>query len=399
MPSIDLRQYEPKKGPAAATKAAQASNKSLPAKRNTGTQEGGLLALLNRDISFGSGQLSDKKKEYLYLELSTLLQAGVNLKSSFELVMADDQHKGKDKALFEQVQQTVLSGTTFSQALQQSGRFSLYEVFSLQIGEETGKLIEVLQDLAKYYQAKIKQRRKIISALTYPCIVMATSLGAVVFMLKYIVPMFGDVFKRFGGHLPWVTEQIIRISQGMERYFLPFFLVIAVIVGALYSLRKGVQFRRVASAVVLRLPVVGSLVQKIYLARLCNALRLLISARLPLLRAIALIRQMISFYPLEHTLGQVEEDIMQGKSLHQSLGRFKVYPAKLVQLVKVGEETGKLEDFFARLSQQYVDEVEHQTSTLSSMMEPLIIIFLGLVVGIILISMYLPLFQMSNSFQ
>ncbi len=399
MPSIDLRQYEPKKGPAAVAKAAQASNKSLPAKRNTGTQEGGLLALLNRDISFGSGQLSDKKKEYLYLELSTLLQAGVNLKSSFELVMADDQHKGKDKALFQDVQDAVLGGTTFSQALQQSGRFSLYEVFSLQIGEETGKLIEVLQDLAKYYQAKIKQRRKIISALTYPCIVMATSLGAVVFMLKYIVPMFGDVFKRFGGHLPWVTEQIIRISQGMERYFLPFFLVIAVIVGALYSLRKGVQFRRVASAVVLRLPVVGSLVQKIYLARLCNSLRLLISARLPLLRAIALIRQMISFYPLEHSLSQVEEDIMQGKSLHQSLGRFKVYPAKLVQLVKVGEETGKLEDFFARLSQQYVDEVEHQTSTLSSMMEPLIIIFLGLVVGVILISMYLPLFQMSNSFQ
>jgi type IV pilus assembly protein PilC len=99
-----------------------------------------------------------------------------------------------------------LNGVTFSQALQQTGRFSLYEVFGLQIGEETGKLIEVLQDLAKYYQNKIKQRRKIVSALTYPCVVMTTPLGAVFFMLKFVVPVFGDVFKRFGGHLPWKSK-------------------------------------------------------------------------------------------------------------------------------------------------------------------------------------------------
>ena len=382
MPSIDLSRYEKKK----VAKPSKADNAV------------GLMALLNRDISFGSKELSDKKKEYLYLELSSLLQAGINLKSSFELITAD-QEKEKDKALFKTIQETVLNGTTFSQALQQTGRFSLYEVYSLQIGEETGKLIEVLQDLAKFYQNKIKQRRKIVSALTYPCVVLSTSLGAVFFMLKFVVPMFGDVFKRFGGHLPWVTEKIIGVSQAMENNFFRFFIFLVLIALFVFFSRKTEQFRKTSSQFLLHVPMVGNLVQKIYLARFCNSMRLLINARLPLLRAIALSRQMIGYYPIESSLQKVEDDIMKGKSLHQSLQQFSVYPSKMIQLVKVGEETNQMDYFFAKISEQYIDEVEYKTSTLSSMMEPLIIIFLGLIVGIILIAMYLPLFQMSNSFQ
>jgi len=149
----------------------------------------------------------------------------------------------------------------------------------------------------------------------------------------------------------------------------------------------------------LKIPVAGSLVQKIYLARFCNSMRLLINAHLPLLRAIALCRQMIGYYPIESSLQLVEDDIMKGKSLHQSLQQFSVYPSKMIQLIKVGEETNQLDYFFAKISEQYIEEVEYKTSTLSSVMEPLIIIFLGLIVGVILISMYLPLFQMSKSFQ
>jgi type IV pilus assembly protein PilC len=382
MPSIDLSSYETKK-------------KAKPSKQK---DEGGLMALLNRDISFGSKELSDKKKEYLYLELSSLLQAGINLKSSFELITADQQ-KEQDKLLYQKIQDAVLTGTTFSQALQQTGKFSLYEVYSLQIGEETGKLIEVLHDLAKFYHNKIKQRRKITSALTYPCVVLTTSLGAVFFMLKFVVPMFGDVFKRFGGKLPWITEKIIGISNAMENNFWRFLILVALIIGFILFTRKTPKFKEISSKILIRIPIVGNLVQKIYLARFCNSMRLLINAHLPLLRAIALIRQMINYYPIESSLQKVEDDIMNGKSLHESLAQFKVYPSKMIQLIKVGEETNQLDMFFAKISEQYIDEVEYKTSTLSSMMEPLIIIFLGLVVGVILISMYLPLFQMSNSFQ
>ena len=382
MPAIDLSRYEKKK----VIKPVQID----------GT--GSLIGLLNRDISFGSKELNDKKKESLYLELSSLLLAGINLKSSFELITADLPNK-KDKILYATIQDAVLGGTTFSQALQQTGKFSLYEVYSLQIGEETGKLVEVLQDLAKFYNSKIKQRRKIVGALTYPCVVLTTSLGAVFFMLKFVVPMFGDVFRRFGGQLPWITEKIIGVSNAMENNFWRAVILLIFIVGFILFTRKTEKFREMFSKIVLRTPLIGNIVQKIYLARFCNSMRLLINARLPLLRAIALIRRMIRYYPIESSLQKVEDDIMKGKSLHESLQQFKVYPSKMIQLVKVGEETNQLDYFFGKISEQYIDEVEYKTSTLSSMMEPLIIIFLGLIVGVILVAMYLPLFQMSNSFQ
>jgi type IV pilus assembly protein PilC len=147
------------------------------------------------------------------------------------------------------------------------------------------------------------------------------------------------------------------------------------------------------------IPVEGNLAQKIYMARFCNSMRLPISARLPLVRSIALIREMIGFYLIEDSLQKVEAEIMNGKSLHHSMQQFGIYPSKMIQLLKVAEETGQLDYFFAKVSEQYIEEVEYKTTTLSSMMEPLIITFLGLIVGVILISMYLPLFQMSNNFQ
>jgi type IV pilus assembly protein PilC len=381
MPTIDLSRYEKKKKTPTAPKKDQ----------------GGLIAFLNKDISFGSQELSDKKKEFLYIELSSLLQAGINLKSSFELITAS-QEKEKDKQLFQDIQERVLQGTSFSQSLSKSGKFSVYEIFSLEIGEETGQLTEVLQDLAKFYQNKVKQRRKIISSLSYPCIVLCTSMGAVFFMLEFVVPMFGDIFSRFGGQLPWITSKIISISQTMEGNFLPAVLLAAAITGFLWYVRKTERFRKTVSGLLLKIPLAGNLVQKIYLARFCNSMRLLISAHIPLLRAISLSRQMIGYYPIESSLQKVEDDILQGQPLHQSLEQFPIYPAKMIMLLKIGEESNKLDYFFARISEQYIDEVEYQTATLSSMMEPLIVIFLGLIVGTILIAMYLPMFEMSNSF-
>lgn len=357
-----------------------------------------LMSVLNRDISFGSKELPDKKKETFYLELCSLLEAGINLKNSFELVISD-LNKEKDKKVFQEIQKSVEDGKAFSEALHNTGKFSSYEVYSLQIGEETGKLIEVLQDLARFYYNKIKQRRKIISGLTYPVVVMSTSLGAVFFMLKFVVPMFGDVFKRFGGHLPWITEKVIEVSTALQDNFYNLLFVVVLCTFFILSQRKSEKYRALSSKAFLRLPVIGSIIQKIYLARFCNSMRLLINARLPLLRAISLSRQMIGYYPVESTLQLVEDDITKGGSLHESMEKFNIYPKKMIQLIKVGEETNQLDYFFARISEQYMEEVEYKTSTLSNMLEPLIIIFLGIVVGIILIAMYLPMFQLSNSMQ
>lgn len=383
MAQIDISSYKRKKiGKAASSK-----------------KEGpGIIDLLNTDISFGNGQIADRKKEGFYLELSMLLLSGVDMKTAFELVLIEKK-KGKEQAVFEAVRTDVLKGDSLSQALRrQSGKFSDYEYYSIQIGEETGKLGEVLKELAQYYKNKIAQRRKIISALTYPIIVLCTSLGAVFFMLKYVVPMFADVFTRFGGELPAITAFILRMSNLLDSTFGWTLLGIVSLVVFLYVNRRKTWYRKWSSTILLRIPVAGEIVSKIHLARFANTMRLLVSTNTPLLQAIQLVRQMSDFYPIEQSLLRTEELILHGESLHTSLASFDFYPAKLVQLVKVGEEVNRLDFFFDQIANQLTEEVEYQTSTISTVLEPLIIIFLGLVVGLILIAMYLPMFQMSNSF-
>jgi type IV pilus assembly protein PilC len=379
MPAIDISRYQKKK-----------QVPVLKSKNN-------LFAYFNKDISFNDGQISNKKKEGLYLELSMLLLSGIDLRSALDLIVLD-QEGNKDKELFETIRRQVLAGLALSGAIENSAKFSAYEYHSLKIGEETGKLAEVLTDLARFYKSKIQQRRKIISSVSYPVIVLITSMGAVLFMIKFVVPMFADVFLRFGGKLPWITSVIIRMSNVFSQYF--YFGIGSVVFCAIIyaAKRRTKQFRRISSKIVMKLPIIGDLVKKIYLARFANTMRLLVSTDTPLLRSIALVREMINYYPIETSLVEVEKDILKGKSLHESLSKFSIYPAKMIQLIKIGEEVNRMDYFFEKIALQYTDEVEYKTNTLSSAMEPLIIIFLGIVVGIILIAMYLPMFQMSNNF-
>ncbi|HEY0056916.1 MAG TPA: type II secretion system F family protein [Pedobacter sp.] len=379
MPSIDISSY-------------QTNKKPKPDKKDFSWAD-----FLNKDISFSKAQVSDRKKEAFYLELSTLLSSGIDLKAALELILVD-QDKAKDKVFFTTIKDGVLKGSSLSEAIKSTEKFSDYEFYSIRIGEETGRLSEVLTDMAKYFKSKIAQRRKVISAVTYPAIVLLTSLGAVFFMLKFVVPMFADVFQRFGGELPFITALILQVSGVFDDFFLYGFTGLLCTFGFFAYSKKKTWFRKASSAFVLRLPVIGEIIRKIYLARFANTMRLLVSTDTPLLRSIGLVKQMIGFYPLEISLQQVEQSILKGESLHKSLAQFNFYPPKLVQLIKVGEEVNRLDYFFEKIASQYTEEVEYRTGTISSFLEPLIIIFLGLVVGVILIAMYLPMFQMSNSF-
>jgi type IV pilus assembly protein PilC len=353
--------------------------------------------LLSKDINFGSGQLPDQKKEDFFFELSTLLKSGIDLKNSLDLLTLEGT-KDKYLEVYKKIKEAVIAGTSLSKAVSLVGKFSEYDVLSIQIGEETGNLAIVMEELGWFYKRKLDQRRKITSALTYPAIVLTTSFGAVFFMLRFVVPMFSDVFRRFGGELPWMTKMVIKASSLMSALVVPFLILLSVVIYVYFRYKNHIKVRSLISKFILAIPVVKDLVLKIYLARFCNTMQLLISSRIPLLKAISLSKKTIGFYPLEVALEQTEVNVMAGRSLHDSLSDFKVFPAKMVQLVKVGEEINKLEDFFKNLGDQYVQEVEYQTNTVSKLIEPLIIIFLGLVVGFILISMYLPMFQMSNSF-
>lgn len=357
----------------------------------------GTFDFLSKDISFGDGQLPDKKKESFYNELGTLIRSGIDIKTALDLTASSFTSK-KDTALFAEIEKSVIAGKSLSETLQGNEKFSQYEYFSIKIGEETGKLAEVLGELAKYYKAKISQRRKIIAAITYPILVLSTSFAAIFFMIKFVVPMFADVFKRFGGKLPYITGLIVSFSDWLDRYIYFILFIIIGIVVFYFVARKKPWFKKYTALTLLKIPLVGEIVSKIYLARFANTMRLLTGTSTPLLQSLGMVRLMIGFYPIEQSLLLAEQDILLGSALSASLSKHDFYPIKFIQMIRIAEEVNRLEYFFSQLSDQYTEEVEYKTTAISGLLEPLIIIFLGLAVGVILIAMYLPMFQMSNSF-
>jgi type IV pilus assembly protein PilC len=357
---------------------------------------GGIWGLLNKDIRLFGSALPDKIKESFYLELGTLLAAGMDIRASLELIR-NEQPKKKYREFFDVLLKRVVAGMTLSSAMKAADLFTPYEFFSVRIGEETGKLVIVLNELAVYYKKKIDQKRQIVGALTYPVLVMVVAISAVSFMMAYVVPMFADVLKRFGGDLPMITRMVLRFSRWITASGPLLVLLPTGIAALLIWQRKRPWFRKYSSALVLRIPVIGDIIRKIYLSRFSNTMALLIGSRIPMLQAIQLLKQMVSFYPIESSLTDVEEQVMSGTPLHSSLGRHPIYPRKMISLVKVGEEVNQLDTFFSKISTQYSSEVEYRTNLLSKFLEPLIIVVLGLVVGIILIAMYLPLFKLGQA--
>lgn len=353
-------------------------------------------ALLSKDITLLGKPFSDKVKESFYLELASLMSAGLDIKNSLQLIM-DEQSKKTVKLILTEVLEKVVSGKTLSQSLKENKSFTPYEYFTLEIGEETGQLVAVLSQLSIYYKNRIKQRRQIISALTYPAIVLSVALLSVSFMLNYVVPMFADVFKRFGGDLPFLTQKVMDLSHFMQAWAGRGLLSFLILIVILFSNKQKTWYKKYRDHVLQKTPLVKGIISKIYLSRFSSTMQLLLGAKIPLVQALSLSKQVIGFYPLEQSLTKMELDILQGKALHQSMAEYKVFPSKMVALVKVGEEVNQLELFFRNLNERYYEELDYQTTQLSKFIEPVIIVILGLVVGIVLIAMYLPMFNMGNT--
>jgi type IV pilus assembly protein PilC len=279
-----------------------------------------------------------------------------------------------------------------------SNQFSNYECYSIKIGEETGGLCDILKELVIYYTKKVEQKRKITTALSYPIFIFTIAIVAVIFMMIVVVPMFQDVFARFGNELPYLTQLIINISNAITDNIEIIILIITSIIIGYIASKNNIKFAKIKAKFILNLPFFGELTRKMYLARFSLAMALLTSAHIPILQSIRLLKKMIEFYPIKISLEVIEKDMMKGKSFHESLSQFNIYDKKMISLVKVGEEVNQLYSVFNRLKNQYMEEVDYQTSMISNILEPLMIIFVGIFVGIILVSMYLPIFKLSTSF-
>ena len=342
-----------------------------------------------------SKKFSDKKKELFYRELGMLLKSGVDFKKALEILSFQSKSKFEQNLILG-IKDKIVHGKSIYEAMMTSGQFSPYEYYSVQIGEETRKLEEVLLELQKYFNRKIQMRRQIISVLTYPAIVMLVTVSVLYFMLNKVVPMFSSVFKQFGSELPKSTQIIIKVSNHSGIIFFVFF---AVVVGAfiVHSLLKEKDnYRDFTTRLILKIPYFGPLIQKIYLARFCQAMNLLLTSKTTLLNSLSLTAKMIGFYPIEKSIETIKSNITRGVSISDSMKNHPIYETKMVSMIEVAEQINQLDSMFERLTDQYNEEINHQTKMIGVVLEPLIIIFIGIIVGIIMISMYAPMFDLSK---
>jgi type IV pilus assembly protein PilC len=353
------------------------------------------VSFLKQEITLFGNAFSNKIKEDFYTELAVLLKAGVSLKASLELV-AKSQKKQANKTVITTLSEAIVSGASLSDAMMKISQFTTYEFYAVRIGEETGTLGAVIAQLGTFFSKKNTQKRQLISALTYPVIILSTAILVVLFMLNYVVPMFQDIFKQQGVDLPPITKAIIKVSELLSAYGWVLILVCLPVFFAKPIMKKEKRVKVFFNLVTLKLPFIGHFMRTVYLSQFTQAVAFLTASKVPMVNSIRLVKQMIDFYPLQKALESVEQHILKGMSLSESLEQHALFDDKMIALVKVAEETNQTEYVFERLHIQYNTKVEQQSKMLSTLMEPVIILVVGVLVGVILVAMYLPMFKLSS---
>ncbi len=242
------------------------------------------------DFNFGGlsfKRFSDKQKEAFYREFSTLISSGIDFNQAIKLLT--EQQKSKHiKQIYEAINNDVVKGRTLHEAIKAHKQFSPYEYYSIKIGEETRRLPEVFKQLETYYSRKIAMKRQVISVLAYPFFVLIITFAVLYFMLNYVVPMFATVFQQFGKDLPSITQFVVNLSKHFNTIAIVALGVVFSLIIAHKTLKRSDHYRGFTSHLILKLPFFGKLIKKVYLARFCQSLSLLLSAKTPLITALDL---------------------------------------------------------------------------------------------------------------
>ena len=272
---------------------------------------------MNRNIK----PLKESKKEMLFSGLHVLLTAGLDFSHSFRLLIEEEKEE-KIRLLLKEIYASVVDGDTLNGSFARSRQFGALDCGVLRIGEETGRIAEALAFLADYYRKRIEQRRMISGAVSYPVIILVTALVVLVFMVTVIVPMFEQVYARMGSELPWLTRRIIIFSRYLPNLLLGMGGIAAVAGCCCYRWRKCGAVQAFLAVVILKLPFIGSVVRQNQQARFCKLLRLLYGSGVPLLHALELLRDIITFYPYRQSFGVIGEVLRRGGLFAAGLARF-----------------------------------------------------------------------------
>ncbi|WP_431218746.1 type II secretion system F family protein [Leifsonia xyli] len=352
---------------------------------------------LNREINLGFGSgVKLKDLAIMSRQMSTMIGAGLSLLKTLTVLSEQTENKKLAKILVEVTEQ-VEAGTSLSEAFRRyDDVFPPLMVNMVRAGETGGFLDGALDSVATNFEKEVKLRGTIKSALTYPVIVLIMSVLAVVGMLLFIVPVFDNMFKSLGGQLPLPTEILVVLSHAMV-WLGPLLLVITIAGAWWWSRNKNEEkVRRVVDPIKLKIPVFGKLLKKIAIARFSRNFSNMIGAGVPILQAIRIVGETSGNYVIERALVAVAESVRQGESIARPLLEHPVFPSMVTQMIAVGEDSGSLETMLDKIADFYDQEVQASTEQLTAMIEPLMIAFLGVVIGGMVIALYMPIFQISS---
>jgi type IV pilus assembly protein PilC len=332
-------------------------------------------------------------------QLSTMVEAGISLVQALTALyeQADPKRQGGLRAVVSDITARVQGGETFHESLAKHPRvFNRLFISMVKAGEHGGLLAEILDRLAGFLEASARLRKKVKSAMTYPVIVVCIAFAITTFLIVRVVPIFGEIFADFGAKLPAPTQFLIDVSNFVrgEWYFL-----VAGIGGAIFGIRaflRSTRGKQLWDRWKLKLPVFGPLVHKICMSRFARTFAQLIRSGVPILEVLDIVGGSSGNHVVETAIKEVGADVEKGDNLSVSLSRKSIFPPMLLRMVAAGEATGKIDTMLEKMADFWDEEIEAMLDALTSLIEPMLIVFLGVIVGGIVIAMFLPIFKLNE---
>ena len=332
-------------------------------------------------------------------QFATLIRAGVPIVRATSILRVQTESNVLKRTL-SQVEDDLKEGIAYSEAIKKHPRvFSNFFSSMALAGETSGNLEEALDQIGLQLQKQYDVKRKVISALTYPLVVSIVAIGVVAFLMVNVVPTFASIFGQLGGELPLITRIVVAVSDFIAAFWW-LLLAIAILGVVVFTwMLKRDRERFVIDGLLLKMPIFGTIVMKSQIALLTRSLAVLLQAAVPILTAIEITERIISNRVIRKGLTEAREMMAQGVPLHEPLMRNANFPALMTQMIAVGEESGDLDSMLNEVAEFYETEVETTTDRLKSIIEPLLIVVLASVVGVIVISIVVPMFQIYGDIQ
>ncbi|HWL54020.1 MAG TPA: type II secretion system F family protein [Chthoniobacteraceae bacterium] len=332
-------------------------------------------------------------------QLATMVDAGLPLVSALTALyeQSDPRKQAALKAIIGEITARVQQGDTFNEAIAKHPRiFSRLYISMVRAGETGGMLAEILDRLAGFLESSARLRKKIKSAMTYPAIVISIAFAITLFLVVKVVPVFAGIFADFGSDLPAPTQLLITISDTVRAYWFIFLFVGG---SAFFGIRHFLQTERGEEwwdRTLLKLPVFGPLTHKVCMSRFARTFAQLIRSGVPILEVMSIVGETAGNVVVSQSIKKVSVDVEKGDGLAQALTRQPIFPPMMLRMVAAGEATGKIDAMLEKMADFWDEEIEALLNALTSLLEPFLIVFLGLVVGGIVIAMFLPLFKLND---